>query len=474
VKPAPEKAEQPMAKENADIKEKAIKKPVPEVPVVKPEVNSSEKKYDPSKVKMVPEKEVIKSDQQLVQVKEEEKSNARAPSAPIPIRDKIQLKGNEHAQLQNSIPSQFPLNQMPNYHTSQYWQWDYYGYNLSHLDTSQKGQKQFHKDLATTMAYTHNFTQNLYQSANLAMQHAHHQMHQTKEKHKVERKNNGKKEEQPKVVSSVNVVSTAREDAHVQHCNEYAANNQAAIYNQKCTQQKQAQQMKSLANGQNPGPRQSNPNPAESTVLMPNSVNSQTGAVPAKQKVEHGVNATSVISREGKLNKIGHPNIHASVQHANLQVSGGQSDVNPNMVYNTESSANSAMQHYDCGISAQINIDSPANIGTAIAHGSQEIAATSNVHMHQPHRQFSDCSMQNQPVTTPMHMSIQNSHMQQQNNLNMNLAPEGSPNINLLSNPQHQHQSRKLNTQVIYTICFFKNVFYTNSICFHIAGGHRS
>nr|XP_016928754.1 histone acetyltransferase KAT6A [Drosophila suzukii] len=447
VKPAPEKAEQPMAKENADIKEKAIKKPVPEVPVVKPEVNSSEKKYDPSKVKMVSEKEVIKSDQQLVQVKEEEKSNARAPSAPIPIRDKIQLKGNEHAQLQNSIPSQFPLNQMPNYHTSQYWQWDYYGYNLSHLDTSQKGQKQFHKDLATTMAYTHNFTQNLYQSANLAMQHAHHQMHQTKEKHKVERKNNGKKEEQPKVVSSVNVVSTAREDAHVQHCNEYAANNQAAIYNQKCTQQKQAQQMKSLANGQNPGPRQSNPNPAESTVLMPNSVNSQTGAVPAKQKVEHGVNATSVISREGKLNKIGHPNIHASVQHANLQVSGGQSDVNPNMVYNTESSANSAMQHYDCGISAQINIDSPANIGTAIAHGSQEIAATSNVHMHQPHRQFSDCSMQNQPVTTPMHMSIQNSHMQQQNNLNMNLAPEGSPNINLLSNPQHQHQSRKLNTQ---------------------------
>ncbi|XP_016974751.1 histone acetyltransferase KAT6A [Drosophila rhopaloa] len=440
---------QPIIKENVEIKDKAIKKAVPEVPVVKPEMNSGERKYDASKIKVVPEKEVIKSDQQLVQVKEEEKTNARAPSAPIPIRDKIQLKSNEHAQLQNPIPSQFPPHQVPNYHTSQYWQWEYYGYNLSHLDpAAQKGQKQFHKDLATTMAYTHNFTQNLYQSANLAMQHAHHQMHQTKEKHKVERKNSGKKEEQPKVVSSVNVVSTAREDVHVQHCNEYVANNQAAIYNQKCaTQQKQAQQMKSLANVQNPVPRQSNPNPAESTVLIPNPVNPQSGAVPAKQKVEHSVNSASVISREGKHNKIGLPNIHATSQHGNLQVGGGQSDVNPNLVYNTESSSNAAMQHYDCGISAQINMDSPANIGTAIAHGSQEIAATSNVHMHQPHRQFSDCSMQNQPVTTPMHMSIQNSHMQQQNNLNMNLAPEGSPNINLLSNPQHQHQSRKLNAQ---------------------------
>lgn len=448
VKAAPEKVEQPMAKEAVDIKDKALKKPVPDVPVVKPEATSCEKKIDHSKTKVFHEKEAIKTDQQLVQVKEEEKSNARAPSAPIPIRDKIQLKGNEHAQLQNSIPSQFPLNQMPNYHTSQYWQWEYYGYNLSHLDASQKGQKQFHKDLATTMAYTHNFTQNLYQSANLAMQHAHHQMHQTKEKHKVERKNSGKKEEQNKVVSSVNVVSTAREDAHVQHCNEYAANNQAALYNQKCaSQQKQAQQMKSLANVQNPVPRQSNSNAPESTVLMPNPVISQAGSVPAKQKVEHGVNSTSVISREGKLNKIGHSNIHATSQHANLQVGGGQSDVNPNMVYNTESSANSAMQHYDCGISAQINMDSPANIGSAIAHGPQEISATSNVHMHQPHRQFSDCSMQNQPVTTPMHMSIQNSHMQQQNNLNLNLAPEGSSNINLLSNPQHQHQSRKLNAQ---------------------------
>ncbi|XP_017070255.1 histone acetyltransferase KAT6A [Drosophila eugracilis] len=449
VQPAPEKVEHPMVKENSDIKEKAIKKSVPEVPVVKPEINSGEKKFDPSKVKAAPEKEVIKSDQQLVQVKEEEKTNVRAPSAPIPIRDKNLLKGNEHAQLQNSIPSQFQINQMPNYHTSQYWQWEYYGYNLSHLDAaSQKGQKQFHKDLATTMAYTHNFTQNLYQSANLAMQHHHHQMQQTKEKHKVERKNSGKKEEQTKVLSSVNVVSNAREDAHVQHCNEYASNNQAAIYNQKCaSQQKQAQQMKSLANVQNPVPRQTNPNPADSTILMPNAVNSQTGSVSAKQKVEHGVNSTSVISREGKLNKIGHPNIHAAAQHANLQGGGGQSDVNPNMVYNTESSTNSAMQHYDCGISAQINMDSPANIGTAIAHGSQEIAAGSNVHMHPPHRQFSDCSMQNQPVTTPMHMSIQNSHMQQQSNLNMNLAPEGSANINLLNNPQHQHQSRKLNTQ---------------------------
>ncbi|EDV56954.1 histone acetyltransferase KAT6A [Drosophila erecta] len=446
VKAAPEKVEPPMAKEAVDIKDKALKKPVPDVPVVKPEATSCEKKIEPSKTKVVHEKECIKSDQQLVQVKEEEKLNARAPSAPIPIRDKVQLKGNEHAQLQNSIPSQFPLNQMPNYHTSQYWQWEYYGYNLSHLDASQKGQKQFHKDLATTMAYTHNFTQNLYQSANLAM-HAHHQMHQTKEKHKVERKNSGKKEEQPKVVSNVNVVSTAREDAHVQHCNEYAANNQA-LYNQKCaTQQKQAQQMKSLANVQNPVPRQSNSNATESTVLMSNPGISQAGSVPAKQKVEHGVNSTSVISREGKLNKIGHSNIHATAQHANLQVGGGQSDVNPNMVYNTETSTNSAMQHYDCGISAQINIDSPANIGTAIAHGPQEISATSNVHMHQPHRQFSDCSMQNQPVTTPMHMSIQNSHMQQQNNLNLNLAPEGSSNINLLSNPQHQHQSRKLNAQ---------------------------
>lgn len=440
----PEKTEPSAFKEATDIKEKTIKKLQPEVPVVKPELNTGEKKMETPKMKMAPEKALVKPDQ-LVQVKEEEKPNTRTPAPVHPHREKIQLKGNEHAQLQNSIQSQFPINQMPNYHhSSQYWQWDYYGYNLSHLDpAAQKGQKQFHKDLATTMAYTHNFTQNLYQSANLAMQHAHHQMHQTKEKHKVERKasGNSKKEEQLKVS---NVVSSAREDAHVQHCNEYAANNQAAIYNPKCAaQQKQTQQMKSLANAQNAVGRQGN---GESAVLHPNSVNAQAASVAAKQKSEHGVSAAA-----GKLNKIGHQNIHATAaQHANLQVASGQADVNPNLVYSSESTGNAAMQHYDCGISAQINIDSPANIGTAIAHGTQEIAATSNVHMHQPHRQFSDCSMQNQPATTPMHMSIQNSHIQQQNNLNMNLvAAEGSPNINLLNNAQHQHQSRKLNAQVM-------------------------
>ncbi|KAH8333279.1 hypothetical protein KR074_008145 [Drosophila pseudoananassae] len=438
----PEKMEPSAFKDATDIKDKMLKKQQLEVPVVKPELNPGERKMETPKMKMAPEKALVKSDQ-LVQVKEEEKPNTRTPAPVHPHREKIQLKGNEHAQLQNSIQSQFPINQMPNYHhSSQYWQWDYYGYNLSHLDpASQKGQKQFHKDLATTMAYTHNFTQNLYQSANLAMQHAHHQMHQTKEKHKVERKasGNSKKEEQLKVS---NVVSSAREDAHVQHCNEYAANNQAAIYNPKCaTQQKQTQQMKSLANAQNAVGRQGN---AESAGLHPNSVNPQGGSVAAKQKSEHGVSSAA-----GKLNKIGHQNIHATAaQHANLQVASGQADVNPNLVYSSESTSNAAMQHYDCGISAQINIDSPANIGTAIAHGSQEIAAASNVHMHQPHRQFSDCSMQNQPATTPMHMSIQNSHIQQQNNLNMNLvATEGSPNINLLNNPQHQHQSRKLNAQ---------------------------
>ncbi|KAH8400994.1 hypothetical protein KR009_002344 [Drosophila setifemur] len=438
----PEKIEPVLNKETAEFKDKSIKKaqPQPEVPVVKPEIqNIGEKKLENARLKITPEKEAAKPDQ-LVQVKEEDKSNARALAPMHPIREKMQLKGNEHAQLQNSIQSQFPINQMPNYHTSQYWQWDYYSYNLSQLDAaSQKDQKQFHKNLATSMAYTHNFTQNLYQSANLAMQHAaHHQMHQTKEKHKVERKTSGnskKDEQQPKVS---NVVSSAREEAHVQHCNEYSAN-QAAIYNQKCaSQQKQAQQMKSLANIQNPVPRQGNP---DTTVLLPNPVNAQPGSVPAKQKSEHGVNSAA-----GKLNKIGHQNIHVAPQHSNLQVASGQPDVNPNLVYNSESTANTAMQHYDCGIGGQINMDSPANIGTAIAHGSQDIAVASNVHMHQPHRQFSDCSMQNQPATTPMHMSIQNSHMQQQNNINMNLAPEGSSNINL-QHPQHQHQNRKLNAQ---------------------------
>ncbi|EDW72068.2 uncharacterized protein Dwil_GK10748 [Drosophila willistoni] len=459
----------------------------------KPDINHS------AKLNTMPDREMPTKQQppiinQLTQIKDEDKTtnatNARsaavAAAAPpsAPPREKHQLKGNEHTQLQNPIPSQFPINQMPNYHTSQYWQWDYYSYNLSQLDASQKGQKHFHKDLATTMAsYTHNFTQNLYQSAtNLAMQHAHHhQMQQTKEKHKIDRKASGKKEDQSKnnVAASVSAASTSsanagREDTpHPQsNCNEYsaaaavAAAQQSAIYNQKCTaaaQQKQQQQMKSLnaaSNTQNTSgggggvPRQTNSNPIEPSVLLSNAITHQSSTVSSKQpnnKQEQNVNATAT----SKI-KICHPTIQNAAassaggggggggQHSNMQVA-GQPDINTNLVYSSESTTNATnVQHYDCGInSVQIGMDSPSTIG------SDQISSAPNVHMHQSHRQFSDCSMQNQPATTPMHMSIQNSHMQQQQNaINMNLASEGTQNVNLINSAQqHQHQNRKLNAQ---------------------------
>lgn len=88
-----------------------------------------------------------------------------------------------HSDQKNSIPAvdlnkmtpQFPMNQI-NYPPPQYWsQWEYYNYNLSHpMDiqtVSQKSPQKYHKDLASTIAYNHELTQNLYQTANtLAIQ----------------------------------------------------------------------------------------------------------------------------------------------------------------------------------------------------------------------------------------------------------------------------------------------------------------
>lgn len=441
------KTEVPFVQE-AEAKQKINKKAALEASIARTENPNTvcKKPEAPNTSKMnVSDKDTNKSTH-LLQVKEEEKPNVRVPSSSLPIRDKIQLKNNEHPQLQNSLPSQFPLNQMPNYHhTSQYWQWDYYSYNLCNLDpATQKGQKQFHKDLATTMAYTHNFTQNLYQSANLAM-HAHHQMHHTKDKQKVDRKISGKKEELAKAASNISTVNTARDDGHALNCNDYNVN-QANIYDQKCSnQQKQfkatdhGQQIKPIDNAQNPIARHANANQAESAILLSSSLSREPSAAPTKPKSEHSGNIALGATREDKI-KVTQP-ILQSVNHSNLQV-GGQSDVNTNIPYTSESASNNApIQHYDCGINVQINMDSPASIGSAVNHGSEN----TNGLMH---RQFSDCSMQNQSATTPMHMSIQNSHIQQQNNINMNLTPEGSPNLNIIGNSQHQHQNRKLAVQV--------------------------
>lgn len=427
-----------LAQQDNEMKHKFNKKIATDPPINKIEpVNSPAKKTDayvPSKINIISEKEKSKPTQ-LVQVKEEGK--IRDSVTTLPIREKVQHKNNDHAQLQNSITSQFPINQMPNYHTSQYWQWDYYSYNLCNLDAaSQKGQKQFHKDLATTMAYTHNFTQNLYQSANLAM-HAHHQIHHSKDKQKVDRKASGKRDD-AKIVPNLNSVNTSRDEVHSLNCNEYNVNNQPNVFNQKCpTQQKQFKvtdqtqpQNKPLGNSHNSVPRQPITNPTESTVVLSSR---EPSAVAPKQKADHNADSNLVASREEKLKTV--QPILQTPNHTNL------TNVNANMAYSTDSASNVPIQHYDCGISVQINMDSPTTIGTP-NHGTD----ITNVHMH---RQFSDCSMQNQSATTPMHMSIQNSHIQQQSNINMNLPPDSSPNLNIIGNAQHQHQNRKLNTQVI-------------------------
>lgn len=81
------------------------------------------------------------------------------------------------ASSMGSIPPQFPMNQLPNYHnTHPYWQWDtlpyayHSSYNLSHLDpgATQKSPTKFHKDLANTM-YGHGLPSN-YLAANAQSQ----------------------------------------------------------------------------------------------------------------------------------------------------------------------------------------------------------------------------------------------------------------------------------------------------------------
>lgn len=83
----------------------------------------------------------------------------------------------------NKMSSQFPMNQLPNYHhaTTTYWQWEpypYHNYNLSHLDPSatQKSPTKYHKDLANTM-YGHGLTSN-YLAANTHQQQMQQQAYQ--------------------------------------------------------------------------------------------------------------------------------------------------------------------------------------------------------------------------------------------------------------------------------------------------------
>ncbi|XP_037941653.1 histone acetyltransferase KAT6B-like [Teleopsis dalmanni] len=383
------------------------------------------------------EKQRISVATSAVKIKEEEKNIQNVSALPldpslISVHEKMQLKPAEHTQIPNSmdlnkITPPFQLNQIPNYPTSQYWQWDYYSYNFSHLEaTTQKNQNKFHKNLATQMAYGHNFTQNLYPSPNLAIQHhAHQHMQQhVKDKHRTDKKtNNYKKEDGHKGVGNGNLNALMQEESHA--CG--FAENQT--YNQKNASQSksykdQSQHVKSLNLLQDANTKFYN---SASALLPSSSIQNILAAQAISQKSKESNISPIPVSTDESKSKLLH-----------------QQPV----VYNSEqSNNNSNMHNYECGMNVQMSIDSPASIGSDVTQGSVEALPASNIQMHQT-QQFPDCSMHNQSSSTPMHMAIHTSNVQQQQQagINMNL-PTATQNINILNNAQHSQQHRKVSAQ---------------------------
>lgn len=91
----------------------------------------------------------------------EKKSTSSEKKSSSAEKKQSELRSNIDSVELNKMRQQFPMNPLPNYHTThQYYNlpaWDPYsyhsGYNLSHLDPSanQKSPTKFHKDLANTM-----------------------------------------------------------------------------------------------------------------------------------------------------------------------------------------------------------------------------------------------------------------------------------------------------------------------------------
>uniref|UniRef100_A0A1B0G7E2 histone acetyltransferase n=1 Tax=Glossina morsitans morsitans TaxID=37546 RepID=A0A1B0G7E2_GLOMM len=450
-----------------------------------------------------------------LQIKEEDRmlQTMTSSAAAAAAHEKLHFKPAEHITNQidlNKIAPQFQINQLPNYPTSQYWQWDYYSYNLSHLDAAaQKNSNKFHN------IYNHH---NLYQSANLAMQ-AHHiqqqhqqqqhqqqhqqqqQHHHSKEKLKAERKTSPlKKEETMKNLNNNNATGSSdlqmRDETSTSSCSYNTGQN--PLYGNQSTNNNNnnsGQKNRSMTNQQTSSSKYHGAQhvaaaaAAAAAAGVLTSLQQQQQAACQKSKNDQNINqnnannstGTSSASNTSDDNKMKSSNNTQNPSQQQAATTTVTPEMTSPMVYsnnNNESSSannnnnsNNNMHHYECGLSVPMGMDSPASIASDITQNSSDVvAANTTVHMQQQQQpqQFSNCSLQNQTNNTPMHMAIHTPHIQQQqqqqqqqqSSMNIN---QGQTLNNMTSN-QHssqQQQNRKINQALVmlFEFTILKYVF---------------
>lgn len=391
--------------------------------------------------------------------------------ATMPLNTpKVEKSPSKSAYDLNKMPQFSSMNQLPNYHSShpshpQYWQIDpyYQSYNLPHLDAAtQKSPNKFHLELATSIAYNHNITQGLYQSAANSL--AYQQQHQYQEQQQyhqqqyhmqpqniynanpaavaptVKDKKAEKKAEKYKS-KAIDEAKQLREQQLMQHQMQYDQNCKQSA---QANQQQYNQKPKSQHNGKAEKMQQDNSCMVNKNLQMQqmhqqqiaknNMTNAMMKSYSPEEMHNHQVQQQQHMEQANQAMMNSH--------HQQQTPPSSSADIQSMGVYTPDSTTNSvhSLHHYQCDLDVnQLELESPASIASDMASQNSVNSVNSVESIRPPSQmnQYSDCSMQQQQALS--HMNIPTSSPQHQG---MNAQNQGMHNQ---QSQQASGASRKMN-----------------------------
>jgi hypothetical protein len=403
-------------------------------------------------------------------VSKNEKNQVSANSkhaAAIDIHNKLQY------------PSMNPS--FPNYSGHSYWppmEASFYGYNIPHLDpANSKSPNKFQIDLATSMAYNNNLTQNLYSNAFHAQyQQQQEQYQQNYQTHHLQQqtghmqqqnmynnipnptpvvnqtttkdKKSDKKAEKHKAKASEEAKVAAREQ-HYQQQLQYdpnscvAAKQQANSYNSNQKPIKQNHKADKVIDNSCMLSAKSSVPPQNASCHM---------NIQQQQQMQHQQMAktnnlnnsimTTTLNKNYAAEELQHQqHIDATMMSHQQTPPSSSGDIQSMGVYTPDSTTNSvhSLHHYSqCDLDVnQLELESPASIASDMAsQNSVESIRPPSVLPQQMNQQYSDCSMQQQPQAMPTHMNITSTHV-----------PASSPQHQIVNNQVNQVASQAMHQQ---------------------------
>ncbi|CAO1407928.1 unnamed protein product [Diamesa tonsa] len=428
-----------------------------------------------------------------IAVMQEKTASAQAPVAGAPLAlmpnsnstnaniapSKVDKSQTQATAAKHNIPmTNYPpsMNQLANYHSSHaqaYWSMDpfYPSYNFSHLDAAtQKSPNKLHMDFAA-------YNQTLYQSAAAFQQQQYQQQEyqqmqhqQTYQQHHMQQQNysNNSIGNTTGVVN--NVPNTAGATAAQYDQNSCAKNNiqQSNNYNQKSNVMSKQQQQQQH-NGNKPEKIQENScminnknnvnQNANLHMNMQQSQHQQQQQTQMHQQAQHqqqmakNNNMTNSIMATSLNNKGYNEDMQQQHQQhlENSMMSHQQtppsssSDIQSMGVYTPDSTTNSvhSLHHYGpCDLDVnQLELESPASIASDMASQNSVESIRPPSVLPQQINQYSDCSMQQQPLS---HMNIPPTHVTH--------VPTSSPQHQIVNNSnqvanQTMHQQQQQQQQ---------------------------